>query len=84
MQETVDSRYDGPRLDHLLPTIQEEDAYGAMVNLHNALSPKNSTTRARRLSLSTLVVDLALAIRRQQEQLRVIQKENEDRFNTLN
>jgi len=75
--ETVDTRYDGPRLDHLLPTIQEEDSDGAVVNLNDAMSPKDSRVRARRLSMSILVVDLAFAIRRRLERLRIIRKESE-------
>jgi len=80
--ETVDTRYDGPRLDHL-PTIQEEDSDGDVVNLHDAMFPKNNGIRTRRLSLSTLVVDLAFAIRRRLARLRVIHKENEVEFDIL-
>jgi len=81
--ETVDTRYDGPRLDHLLPTIREEDSDGTVVNLHDAMSPKDSRVRARRLSMSTLVVDLAFAIRRRLERLRVMRKESEVHFDML-
>ena len=74
-QQTIGTRYDGPRLDHLLvgllslvlwlsdhiyliwqPTIEEEDPKGEVINLHDALSPKDGRALVMRISLSTLVV----------------------------
>ncbi|KIM81421.1 hypothetical protein PILCRDRAFT_8775 [Piloderma croceum F 1598] len=78
---TRHAHYNGPRLDHVLPTIQEEGT-DDLENLHKALSPK-SDRAVGFLSWSTLVVDLAFAFRRNLERLRIIRKEDEVLFDLL-
>jgi hypothetical protein len=60
---TVDARYDGPRLDILLPDalVNEEDV--AVANLGEAISPKGRENQIRLCRLSTLVIYLALWLR---------------------
>ncbi|KZP31172.1 hypothetical protein FIBSPDRAFT_1037641 [Athelia psychrophila] len=54
--------YTGPRLDQLLPTIAEGDEHD-LEGLGLAVSGKSPEGRMRRISLTTLVIDLALVIR---------------------
>jgi len=81
--KTVHPPYNGPRLDHLLqpvtvhvePEVDETD----VVNLEEVVSaPRDEAIiRTRRLSLSTLVVDLALVFRQGLERLRAL-KDKDD------
>jgi len=75
LMRTVDTRYN----DGLLCRIQDEDA-DTLVNLDSAVSGKVSKGRLRCLSLTTLVIDLALAAKHKMERLRLLRKEDELAF----
>jgi len=67
---TIDTRYSG-----LLGGDSDTP-----VNLKEAISSKEKGGRMRRLSLSTLVVDLALAVKNRLERFGLIEKEDELEF----
>jgi len=69
LMRTIDARYDG--LDGDSDTL---------VDLEDAISSKEKGGRMRRLSLSTLVVDLALAVKHRLERFRLIEKEDDLEF----
>jgi len=72
--KTIDTRYNG-----LLHGTQDGD-YDTLINMEDAISPKERGGRMRRLSLSTVVVDLALAVKHRLERLCVTEKEDELEF----
>jgi len=84
-QRTIDTRYEGPRLEHLLQpaavsvtVVAEAVEVDTVVSLEEVVAtPRDEAVRARRLSLSTLVIDLALVVRQGIERLRMLKKEND-------
>jgi hypothetical protein len=70
LMKTIDTRYNG-LLDGDCDTL---------INMEDAISSKERGGRMRRLSLSTLVVDLALAVKYRLERLCVAEKEDELEF----
>jgi len=77
-QVTVSACYKGPRLDHLLPTIQEES--DVSMNLHDVVPFKDDRAR---VTLSNFLENLTLAIRQNLERLRVLRKGAEIQFDML-
>ncbi|KIM91671.1 hypothetical protein PILCRDRAFT_803 [Piloderma croceum F 1598] len=80
LEVTINARYNGPRLDHLLPTIQEENTDDALVNLHDVMPSKDDGAR---VTLSTFLKNLTLAIRQSLERLRILRKGTEIQFDML-
>jgi len=75
LMRTIDTRYD----DGLLPRIPHDDA-ATLVNLEKAVSCRVNGGRLRHLSLTTLVIDLALAVKHKVAKLRLLQKDDELEF----
>ncbi|KZP28986.1 hypothetical protein FIBSPDRAFT_947379 [Athelia psychrophila] len=73
---TMDERFDEPTLNRtptvpFAPTgdIKQDADSSAVIHLHDAIHPtagkdRRGGSRARRLSMTTLVIDLALAVKR--------------------
>ncbi|KIM81463.1 hypothetical protein PILCRDRAFT_502086 [Piloderma croceum F 1598] len=80
LEVTINARYNGPRLDHLLSTIQEENTDDPLVVLHDVVPSKDDRAR---VSLSRFLESLALAIRQSVERLRVPRKGTEIQFDML-
>jgi len=72
LMRTIDTRYYEPNSDDVLLSTEDGDS-DTLANLEGAISSKmNESLRVRRLSLSTLVIDLALAVRRSLGKLHVV------------
>jgi len=79
---TIDARHNGPMQDGVLAGIRDSDS-DTLLNLEDALYFEVPRSRMRRLSLSTLVLDLALAVRRSLGKLHVLEKKDDPQFVTF-